>query len=105
MSRTELTNSHQPSFIFVELFNDLTGTGVEARLLDTGTGISITSSRFGNLGTGVTANRGRVSSGFGSCNIFKDANHAQQVATITNGGGDAWFLPTKLQGGAIVCRR
>lgn len=61
-------------------------------------------SRFGNLGSGVPANRAGVVSGSGTCRIFADANASQLVATIRSGGGDVRFTRRSLQNGVIVCQ-
>ncbi|KAF2443380.1 hypothetical protein P171DRAFT_361766, partial [Karstenula rhodostoma CBS 690.94] len=76
---------------------------VQRNIPKNGAKISI-SKNFGGLGSGVPASRALVISGSGSCNIFKDANASQKVATIKSGGNDAKFSRVKLQNGVIVCK-
>ncbi|KAF2024596.1 hypothetical protein EK21DRAFT_13084, partial [Setomelanomma holmii] len=60
---------------------------------------------FAGLGNPIIANRALVvGSGSGTCNIFRDANAQQRVATITAGADDARFGATSLQNGVIVCQ-
>ncbi|KAL1602415.1 hypothetical protein SLS60_005831 [Paraconiothyrium brasiliense] len=88
--------------IRVQLSDDATDTAVQANIPANGAKISI-AANFGNLGSGVPANRAGVVSGSGSCNIFKD-NGSQKVATIKSGGNDVTFTRVKLQNGVIVCK-
>lgn len=96
-------NTPQTATIRVQLSDDATDTAVQANIPKNGAKISI-SKNFGNLGSGVPANRALVVSGSGSCDIFKDAGATQKVATIRSGANDANFTRVNLQNGVIVCK-
>ncbi|KAH8716917.1 hypothetical protein GQ44DRAFT_624676, partial [Phaeosphaeriaceae sp. PMI808] len=61
---------------------------------------------FRGLPNNSRANRALIVSGSGSCkcNIFKDANAQQKVATIKSGAADARFTAVSLANGVIVCK-
>ncbi|KAF2787992.1 hypothetical protein K505DRAFT_379207 [Melanomma pulvis-pyrius CBS 109.77] len=89
----------------VLLANDATDTAVQADIPRNGASVSIRAN-FGNLGNPVTANRGNIVSGGGSCRVFRDAGATQQVGATLNANGNSVSFGgnVNLNNGVIVCQ-